>query len=231
MNHLEIKHGVSASKHPITFFGKPPLPPPNPWPVFKRPLETWFALVAPVGGDPEAISNLAPSKRAVDPPGSLRAAWNAGVGGTAAKKEETEEELDDRYGFLDEDLRETDTMLSHAESVLAKSKPMLQMIEGNILLATNAKPVPFPIEPLYDEETGEMAVFDEESIGDISGPVHATFYAELRTPPKTRICLSVGYPYKTGQPIVPPPPPPVRGNYLEQRRELLEGKGKDTQTQ
>src|SRR4051812_18234985 len=98
MTHLEIKHKISPSKHPITFFGKAPLPPQNPWPMFKKPVETWFALIAPVRGDPEAISNLAASKKTVDPPGSLRAAWNAGVGGTAAKKEEKEDELADRYG-------------------------------------------------------------------------------------------------------------------------------------
>jgi hypothetical protein len=149
-------------------------------------------------------------------------------------------EDDDRYEFLDEDLRDADLMTFNAAPVKGKQPAP---IEANILLATDAKPIPFPTEPPPDEPAlGDGSDSDTTmrgtrshnggSIGDISGPTTETygpFYAQLRTPPKGRVELSTGFPYKMGEPIVPKPPPPVRGNFLEQRKELLAlfGKNKD----
>jgi hypothetical protein len=151
------------------------------------------------------------------------------------------QEDDDRYEFLDEDLRDADLMTFNAAPV--RGKPPVP-IEANILLATDAKPIPFPTEPPSDESApgddsdsdttmrGTRGHTEDTSIGDISGPTTETygpFYAQLRTPPKGRVELSSGFPYKIGEPIVPKPPPPVRGNFLEQRKELLAlfGKNKD----
>lgn len=234
-SHLDTKHGISPSKHPITFFGKPPSEPHHPWPAFKKPVETWFALVAPVSGDPETISALTrTSKVPSTSSGSvLSTAWNTAVMNAAAKREQEDESAeDDRYEFLDEDLRITDTMISHAEisPVHGNGKQPIMSMEGNILLATNAKPVPFSIE----EGAWDGDLEGPSGVGDISGAEHAPFYAQLRTTPKNRTWLSVGYPYKTGMPVIPLDPPPVRGNFLEQRKELLAGsaaagKGQDSQ--
>ena len=227
MSHLEIWHNVPPHEHPITFFGNPPPQPKNPWPLFKRPIETWFALIAPIKGHPEVLSALATASRKVSTPSEsvLRAAWDSAL--LPPTKDDEEIKHDDRYEFLDEDLRVADTMISHAEFAFAKNKPPV-LLEGNILLATNAKPIPFPVDSPLVEEGGAIMVRSaatrEEAIGEIGGLVHSPFYAQLRTPPETRTWLSTGYYYKTGAPIEPPPPPPVRGNFVEQRKELLAGK-------
>lgn len=256
MSHLEKKHGISPSAHPVTFFGKPPPHPTNPWPTFEVPIETCFALLAPVNGSPfeESLTPTAFSADFGTSAGSSTSSSGSSLGGlgwssagnidpttSSSKDGGMVQEDNDRYEFLDEDMRDADLMTFNAAPVKGKQPAP---IEANILLATDAKPIPFPTEPPPDEAAGDdgsdsdttmrgtRSRNERTSIGDISGPTTETygpFYAQLRTPPKGRVELSTGFPYKTGEPIVPKPPPPVRGNFLEQRKELLAlfGKNKD----
>jgi hypothetical protein len=259
VSHLERKHGISPSDHPVTFFGKPPPPPTNAWPTFEKPIETCFALIAPVYGSaseesstPKVPSGILAngSTSGSGPPLSRNSYLLGNIGPTAAAAGSSSinggvaiGEDNSHYEFLDEDMRDADLMTFNAPAVKGK-QPV--PIETNILLATDGKPIPFPTELSPDEHItsgggggngrdttmGTRSRGESSTIGEISGPTTETygpFYAQLRTPPKGRVELSTGYPYKTGEPIVPKPPPPVRGNFLEQRKELLALFGKNKQ--
>ena len=257
VTHLEKRHGIPYSAHPIKFFGQPPRPPRHPWPFGDEPIPTCFALMGPVSPDP-STDPFAPAVSAGTIPtgnggnggsrSSLRAAWDSAYPpGTATPSTPvsgaTEEEQDEgRYEFLDDDIRVADLMIFNAPN--AKGGPYTP-VETNILLATDAKPVPFPPERPPEEPTASASNSrtgggadttmtgvggkrrleeggESAYIGGETTAQYGPFYAVLRTPPKGRIELSVGFPYKLGEPVVPKSPPPVRGNFLEQRKEILE---------